>query len=148
MAFNRVGWLVGFFSRIVSWGSDLRVQACDIRLSRMILPRMIRKTIGVIAVGTRRYLDWLQVLYRYVAFCLWTVAVFASYNPLVNSRQDPNASKSSVDIIDLGQKLFFAFLLCSVLLLFEKFSIQWIAGQCSKRHVSVLYLPAVHRQIP
>jgi hypothetical protein len=93
----------------------------------MILPRIIRRTIGVIAVGTRRYLDWLQVLHRYVAIFLWTLAIFISYNPLINSRQK-SATPNSVKIIDLGQKLFFAFLVCAAVLLFEKFSIQWIAG--------------------
>ncbi|KAJ7072310.1 Mechanosensitive ion channel-domain-containing protein [Mycena amicta] len=99
----------------------------------MILPRIVRRTLGVIAVGTRRYLDWLQVLYRYVAFFFWTMAVFISYNPLINSQQDPQASKSSVQIIDLGQKLFFAFFLCAAVLLGEKFAIQFIAGKFHER---------------
>ncbi|KAJ7218050.1 Mechanosensitive ion channel-domain-containing protein [Mycena pura] len=99
----------------------------------MILPRIIRRTLGVIAVGTRRYLDWLQVLHRYIALFFWTLAVFISYNPLINSRQVSTATKSSVEIIDLGQKLFFAFYLCATLLLFEKFSIQWIAGKFHER---------------
>lgn len=95
----------------------------------MILPALIRKTVGVIAVGTRRYLDWLDVLHRYVAVFMWTLAVFITYNPLINSRQK-NADDEAVKIIDLGQKLFFAFFLCAAVLLFEKFSIQWIAGPC------------------
>ncbi|KAJ7462327.1 Mechanosensitive ion channel-domain-containing protein [Mycena galericulata] len=99
----------------------------------MILPRVIRRTVGVIAVGTRRYLDWFEVLHRYVAMFMWTLAVFISYNPLVHSRQSDSASDSSVKIIALGQKLFFAFFLCAALLLFEKFSIQWIAGKFHER---------------
>lgn len=32
----------------------------------MILPHFARNTVGVVAVGARRYIDWLAVLYRYV----------------------------------------------------------------------------------
>ncbi|KAF7315647.1 Mechanosensitive ion channel protein [Mycena indigotica] len=99
----------------------------------MIFPRIIRRTLGVIAVGTRRYLDWLQVLHRYVALFAWTLTVFVSYNPLINSQQGSDATKSAIQIIDLGQKLFFAFFLCAALLLAEKFAIQFIAGKFHER---------------
>ncbi|KAJ6499912.1 Mechanosensitive ion channel-domain-containing protein [Mycena vitilis] len=102
----------------------------------MILPRIIRRTVGVIAVATRRYLDWLLALHRYVAIFLWTLAVFISYNPLINSRQSSTASSSAIKIIDLGQKLFFAFFLCAAVLLFEKFAIQWIAGKFHEKSYS------------
>ncbi|KAF8210292.1 hypothetical protein K438DRAFT_1903862 [Mycena galopus ATCC 62051] len=102
----------------------------------MFLPRLIRSTLGVIAVGTRRYLDWLQVLHRYLALFMWTWAVFISYQPLINSRQSSTAPASSVKIIDLGSKLFFALLLNAGILLFEKFSIQWIAGKFHERSYS------------
>jgi hypothetical protein len=32
----------------------------------MILPSIVRHTIGVVAVGARRYIDWLGALYRSV----------------------------------------------------------------------------------
>ncbi|KAJ6586941.1 Mechanosensitive ion channel-domain-containing protein [Mycena vulgaris] len=115
----------------VCWGGWWTALAAS-----MILPRIIRRTVGLIAVGTRRYLDWLQALHRYVAIFLWTLAVFISYNPLINGRQLPTASISSIKIIDLGQKLFFAFMLCAAVLLFEKFSIQWIAGKFHERSYS------------
>ncbi|KAJ6499283.1 Mechanosensitive ion channel-domain-containing protein [Mycena sanguinolenta] len=99
----------------------------------MIIPGLIRRTVGIIAVGTRRYLDWLQVLRRYVALFIWTWAVFISYQPLIQQRQSSTASASSTKIIDLGSKLFFAFLVCAGILLFEKFSIQWIAGKFHER---------------
>ncbi|KAJ7770227.1 Mechanosensitive ion channel-domain-containing protein [Mycena maculata] len=101
-----------------------------------ILPRVIRRTVGVIAVGTRRYLDWLQVLSRYVALFGWSLAVFVSFNPLMKSRQSSTATTSDVQIITLGQKLFFALFMCAALLLFEKFSIQWIAGKFHERSYS------------
>ncbi|KAJ7901846.1 Mechanosensitive ion channel-domain-containing protein [Mycena olivaceomarginata] len=114
----------------VCWGGWWTALAAS-----MILPRIVRRTVGVIAVGTRRYLDWLQVLHRYVAIFLWTVAVFVTYNPLINSQQ-LSASSNAIKIIDLGNKLFFAFLLCAGILLFEKFSIQWIAGKFHERSYS------------
>nr|GAT56367.1 serine/threonine protein kinase [Mycena chlorophos] len=99
----------------------------------MVSPRIIRRTIGVIAVGTRVYLDWLQVLARYVAFFMWSVAVFATFTPLIVNHQSENPSANAQKIISLIQKLFFAFLLCAALLLGEKFSIQWIAGKFHER---------------
>ncbi|KAJ6625628.1 Mechanosensitive ion channel-domain-containing protein [Mycena sp. CBHHK59/15] len=115
----------------VCWGGWWTALAAS-----MILPRIVRRTIGIIAVGTRRYLDWLQVLHRYVAIFVWTVAVFVSYNPLINLRQSSSASANAIKIIDLGQKLLFAFMLCAAVLLFEKFSIQWIAGKFHERSYS------------
>jgi hypothetical protein len=47
--------------------------------------------------------------------------------PLISSRQDATVGGNSSKIISLIQKLLFAFFLCAGLLLFEKFSIQWIA---------------------
>jgi hypothetical protein len=32
----------------------------------MVLPLIAKHTIGVVAVGARRYIDWLGALYRYV----------------------------------------------------------------------------------
>lgn len=32
----------------------------------MVLPRLARNTIGVVAVGSRKFIDWVAVLYRYV----------------------------------------------------------------------------------
>ncbi|KAF7288661.1 Mechanosensitive ion channel protein [Mycena chlorophos] len=99
----------------------------------MVSPRIIRRTIGVIAVGTRVYLDWLQVLARYVAFFMWSVAAFATFTPLIVNHQSENPSANAQKIVSLIQKLFFAFLLCAALLLGEKFSIQWIAGKFHER---------------
>lgn len=33
--------------------------------SRRIFPAIIRATLGVVAIGTRRYIDWALVLHRY-----------------------------------------------------------------------------------
>ncbi|KAJ7647318.1 hypothetical protein FB45DRAFT_1100411 [Roridomyces roridus] len=102
-------------------------------LAAMIVPRIIRKTLGVIAVGTRRYLDWLEVLHRYVTLFIWTLAIFVTYQPLIKDQCNAEQGSQSLSIIVLGQKLFFALFLCAALLLFEKFSIQWIAGKFHER---------------
>lgn len=85
--------------------------------------------IGVVAVGTRKYIDWLGALHRYVALTAWTLAVWISYNPLIDSRQESTASTKSKSIISFLSKLMFGVFLCAAVLLFEKFSIQWIAGK-------------------
>jgi hypothetical protein len=123
----------------------------------MMLPSIVRHTIGVVAVGARRYIDWLGALYRsvvvlgltivaiidicdidahfsrYVAFVAWTGAIWIAWNPLVDTRQDGNASPKSKNIIAFIGKFLFGLYLCAALLLFEKFSIQWIASKFHER---------------
>ncbi|THV05025.1 hypothetical protein K435DRAFT_790441 [Dendrothele bispora CBS 962.96] len=98
-----------------------------------ILPSIIRSTVGVIAVSTRKYIDWAGALHRYVALFAWTLGIWVSWNPLVDNRQRDDASDKSRHIIDLIGKLLFGFYLCAAVLLFEKFSIQWIAGKFHER---------------
>ena len=57
----------------------------------------------------------------------WTLAVWISFQPLINTRQASDASSSSKNALDLAAKLLFAIYICAGVLLFEKFSIQWIA---------------------
>ena len=126
-------------------------------INRMILPSIVRHTVGVVAVGARRYIDWLGALYRfvvilgltivaiieisdidphssrYVALVAWTGAIWIAWNPLVDTRQDRNASPKSKNIIDFIGKFLFGIYLCAALLLFEKFSIQWIASKFHER---------------
>ena len=126
-------------------------------INRMILPSVARHTVGVVAVGARRYIDWLGALHRsvvvlgltivaiidisdidahfsrYVALVAWTAAIWIAWNPLVDTRQDRNASPKSKNIIDFVGKFLFGLYLCAALLLFEKFSIQWIASKFHER---------------
>ncbi|KAI0000574.1 Mechanosensitive ion channel-domain-containing protein [Russula vinacea] len=99
----------------------------------MIFPHIARNTIGVVAVGARRYIDWLGALYRYVAVFAWTLAIWIAWNPLVYSRQDHQASPKSVEIVSFITRLLFGIYLCSGILLFEKFCIQWIASKFHER---------------
>ncbi|GAW01584.1 serine threonine protein kinase [Lentinula edodes] len=94
-----------------------------------ILPSIIRSTVGIVAVGTRKYIDWASVLHRYVALFGWTLAMWITWNPLVDTRQESTASNNDKSIVSLIAKLLFGLFLCSAVLLFEKFSIQWIAGK-------------------
>ncbi|EMD37930.1 hypothetical protein CERSUDRAFT_49967 [Gelatoporia subvermispora B] len=99
----------------------------------MVLPRLARHTVGLVAVASRRYIEWLAVLYRYVALFAWALTIWISYQPLINTRQESDASSDDVNIVDTVAKLLFAGMLCAAILLFEKFSIQWIAGKFHER---------------
>jgi hypothetical protein len=63
----------------------------------------------------------------------WTVANWVTYQPLLNRKQSDAASDNSKAIISLLGRLLFAFFLCAIVLFFEKFSIQWIAGKFHER---------------
>lgn len=70
----------------------------------------------------------------YVALFSWSLAIWVSWNPLIDNRQHPTADTDrSVHVIDLIGRLLFAIFICSTILLFEKFSIQWIAGKFHER---------------
>jgi hypothetical protein len=59
--------------------------------------------------------------------------MWIAWNPLIDSRLDNNASPKSKSIIQFGGKFLFGIYLCAGLLLFEKFSIQWIASKFHER---------------
>ncbi|KAF8629659.1 hypothetical protein AX17_005598 [Amanita inopinata Kibby_2008] len=98
-----------------------------------ILPIIIKSTIGVIAIGTRRYIDWMQALHRYVALFGWSIGVWVSWTPLVSYRQESDIGDRSAKVLGLIGRLLFAIFLCVAILLFEKFAIQWIAGKFHER---------------
>ncbi|KAI0785645.1 Mechanosensitive ion channel-domain-containing protein [Abortiporus biennis] len=120
-----IWWSIWFSVLWVGWWVALA--------GSMILPHIARNTVGVVAVGTRRYIDWLDVLHRYVALFGWTLGIWISFQPLINTRREPNISEGSASILTTIAKLLFAFFLCAALLAFEKFSIQWIAGKFHER---------------
>ncbi|KAG6917310.1 hypothetical protein DXG01_002968 [Tephrocybe rancida] len=90
----------------VAWGGWWAALAIS-----FIMPPVLRSTIGIVAVGTRKYIEWMHVLHR----------------------QGPGTGDKSVKASDTAARLLFAFFLCSGVLLFEKFSIQWIAGKFHER---------------
>ncbi|KAF8798709.1 hypothetical protein BYT27DRAFT_7228290 [Phlegmacium glaucopus] len=99
----------------------------------LILPRIIRSTLGVVALSVRRYMEWMQALYRYIALLTWTIVIWVSFNPIIIHQVNAPAGSKSMQAITLIGRLLFAFVLCSAALLFEKFSIQWIAGKFHER---------------
>ncbi|KJA19910.1 hypothetical protein HYPSUDRAFT_842053 [Hypholoma sublateritium FD-334 SS-4] len=106
--------------------------------SARIAPIIIRSTVGVVAVSSRRYIEWLQALHRYVALFAWSIAVYVSFQPLIHNNQPKDGdaiapSTSSEAAISLFAKILFAIVICATLLLFEKFAIQWIAGKFHER---------------
>ncbi|PPQ98611.1 hypothetical protein CVT24_003944 [Panaeolus cyanescens] len=97
-----------------------------------IVPSILRSTIGVVAVSTRRYIDWLQALHRYIALFAWSLCIWVTWNPLIDNHLN-NPSQKSSNAVKLIGKLLFGIFICSAVLLFEKFSIQWIAGKFHER---------------
>ncbi len=59
--------------------------------------------------------------------------MWITWNPVIDSQQESNASDKSVRIINLIGRFLFGFYLCSAVLLGEKFAIQWIAGKFHER---------------
>ncbi|RXW21641.1 hypothetical protein EST38_g4203 [Candolleomyces aberdarensis] len=97
-----------------------------------VVPAVVRATVGVLAVGTRRYIEWMQVLHRYIALFAWALVLWVTWVPLIKNNQQ-NPGDKSVKAVDLIAKLLFGFFICAAVLLFEKFSIQWIAGKFHER---------------
>lgn len=61
-----------------------------------------------------------------MAFWAWTIGIYVSFNPLITNNQQDGQHSAAVSLL---ARLFFAFVILSSALLFEKFSIQWIAGK-------------------
>lgn len=95
-----------------------------------LAPLVVRHTVGVVAVGTRRYIDWLTVLNRYVALWGWTIGNYVTFNPVINNNQTTGQHSAALSLV---ARMLFAFVILSSALLFEKFSIQWIAGKFHER---------------
>ena len=58
--------------------------------------------------------------------------IWVSFNPLITIKE-VNPGDKSTEAINLLARLLFALLLCAAALLFEKFSIQWIAWKFHER---------------
>lgn len=75
----------------------------------------------------------IHAVVRYVALFAWALVNWVSFNPLIDRRQEGEVSDNSRRAVDVMGKLLFAFFVCAAVLLFEKFSIQWIAGKFHER---------------
>ena len=63
---------------------------------------------------------------------MWTIVIWVSFKPVIDIRK-VNAGAKSIAAISLLARLLFALFLCAAALLFEKFSIQWIAEKFHER---------------
>ncbi|KAJ8690695.1 hypothetical protein PTI98_012101 [Pleurotus ostreatus] len=128
-------------------GTADSLQLSNLALSRhasRIFPSVLRSTIDVVAVATRRQAlrGLIRDIVRYVALFAWTLVNWVSFNHLINRRQDGEVSDNSRRAVDVMGKLLFAFFVCAAVLLFEKFSIQWIAGKFHERSYAERIAPS------
>ncbi|KZV95105.1 hypothetical protein EXIGLDRAFT_672416 [Exidia glandulosa HHB12029] len=99
-----------------------------------ILPHFLRFTIGVVAIGLRKYFDWLMALHRYVAFLAWGITVNVSFVPIIlNNRDKSVLSDSQESALTLLQRIVVAGMICSIVLIGEKLAIQVIAQNFHER---------------
>ncbi|KAG9039695.1 hypothetical protein FRB95_007122 [Tulasnella sp. JGI-2019a] len=102
----------------------------------MLTPKILRVTIGMAARSTRHFIGWVENLERTMAFYAWSLGIWISYQPLINSRistADKAEFQGSANALDLIAKLLFGIMLCSATLLAEKFAIQFIAYKFHQR---------------
>ncbi|KAF8625434.1 hypothetical protein AX15_005393 [Amanita polypyramis BW_CC] len=99
----------------------------------MILHKIARSTIAIVAVDTRRYIDWADALHRYFALFGWTLTIWITWTPLIAYRSNAQAGSGSTRAIGLAGRVLFAGFICSAILLCEKILIQWIAEKFHKR---------------
>ncbi|KAI0035878.1 hypothetical protein K488DRAFT_42300 [Vararia minispora EC-137] len=114
-----VWWSVWLSVAWVGWWGSLAFS--------MLLPVFVRATLGVVAVGLRQYIEWLTALKRYISLFGWTLAIWVSFQPVINAHKSADASSSSRTALSFISRLLFGLYICAAVLLFEKFSVQWIA---------------------
>ncbi|KZT08300.1 uncharacterized protein LAESUDRAFT_60532 [Laetiporus sulphureus 93-53] len=122
--------------RLLWWSVWLSVVWCSwwgSRVFSMVLPHIARFTVGVVAVGTHRYIEWLDPLQRYVTLFSWTLIVWITFQPLINTRREADISTDSKTALSTAAKILFAFFECAIILLAEKVAIQYIATRFHER---------------
>lgn len=68
-------------SRITQMTPSSGLLTLGIWCYRKILPHVARYSLGIVAVGTRRYIDWLDVLHRWVPFTRTHIRCTFLYSP-------------------------------------------------------------------
>jgi len=106
------------------------------RAASRTLPYILRSTVGVIVVESRRYIDWIEVLHGYVAMTIWTGISWITLQFFIVRQQSSSASSTSKSDVSFIAGLWFAFFLCAAILLLEKVLIQWVAGKYHERSYS------------
>ncbi|KAJ9652409.1 hypothetical protein H2198_008330 [Neophaeococcomyces mojaviensis] len=106
----------------------LEVVWCSIWVSKLVarfLPRLFQFIVGVISSGTRKYALILAALEIPLSLVGWTVTSVASFRPLMT--KTPGRVGNSVYWISIIEKILFACLFSSLVLLVEKILIQLIS---------------------
>ncbi|KAJ9125076.1 hypothetical protein QFC22_000029 [Naganishia vaughanmartiniae] len=93
----------------------------------MLLPHFIRVTLGTIVPGARAYVDIFQALIRNVAFCLWSLLIWVSFQPLLKNTFVGDTSSTSYSDLNVFQRLIFGLFIVSLITGGEKIIIQLIA---------------------
>ncbi|KAF8504238.1 Mechanosensitive ion channel-domain-containing protein, partial [Hysterangium stoloniferum] len=99
----------------------------------LTLPRIARYTIGAVSATSRTYISWLAALHRYIALFIWSLVIWIAWQPLIEHNQDKSPTTQTYPEISFIARLLFGILLCVIVLLGEKFSIQVIAGKFHER---------------
>ncbi|KAG9046286.1 hypothetical protein FS837_004683 [Tulasnella sp. UAMH 9824] len=102
----------------------------------MILPKILRWTIGLAAVSARHYIGWFEALTRYIALYAWALASWIAYQPLIRTKitdTDEAQFPGSGKILSVIAQILFGVMLCCAVLLAEKFAIQFIAWKFHER---------------
>ncbi|KAG8685940.1 hypothetical protein FRC11_009802 [Ceratobasidium sp. 423] len=125
-------WSIWFTVCWVGWWAALGLA--------MALPVVLRNTLGVVAVGLRRYIEWLTALQRFIAFYGWSLAQWIAFTQLIvqnqpdqNNAEEVAQQAGNASNLGLIQKILFGLMLCAAILLGEKFAIQWIAYKFHER---------------
>lgn len=99
----------------------------------MILPTLWRNIIGSIIPNAKAYTDIVAALGKYAKLIIWTIALWASFTPLIINNYggpatdaDGNVARARSDLSTFVNILF-GLVLCSIVLGVEKLIIQLIA---------------------
>ncbi|KDQ51187.1 hypothetical protein JAAARDRAFT_73829 [Jaapia argillacea MUCL 33604] len=123
-----VGWMWWSSWLTCSWGGWWAALA-----AAKILPKLFRATIGLVAVGTRKYTHWMLELERFNALLAWSVGIWIAFSPLILVHQVHPASTQNASTLSIIGKVLCGLTLSSALLLFEKIFVQFIATMFHER---------------
>lgn len=95
-----------------------------------ILPPLLRNTIGIVALGTKNYINYIDAIQFYVGAMLFALVAWVAFQPLVQVWDLTQSSATALDTIASFLRAVFI-ILC--LLLGEKLVIQLIAHDFHKK---------------
>lgn len=97
----RLQWWSAWFTVVwVGWWASTAVA--------LVAPTVLRNTLGVVAPELKKYIAFLQPTQRYVTLFTWSIAIFASFQPLVYHRTSATDNTSTGD----GKSLYYFSRVC------------------------------------